>query len=175
MLYNIPQMVKTILEPETVALLAESPNVVSIKDSWGDMTRFQRLVGIKKQRPDFGVYQGAEAVAALSIVRGANGCVLGLANVAPRLCNDIYAAARSGDLARAWALQEQLLALAKLYSHGTWLPCLKTALSVLGLCGRTTAPFPALADDAAAAIRKDYRRRSHLRPAANSDALLNTR
>ncbi len=156
MLYNIPQMVKTILEPETVALTAEIPNVVAIKDSWGDMTRFQRLLAIKKQRPDFGVYQGAEGVVALSIARGANGGVLGLSNVAPRLCSDLYAAARANDLARAWTLQEQLMTLSKLYTHGQWLSCLKAALSLLGLCGRTAAaPFPALADDAAAAIGKD--------------------
>jgi 4-hydroxy-tetrahydrodipicolinate synthase len=156
MLYNIPQMTKTLIEPETVARLAEVPNIVAIKDSFGDMARFQRVVAIKKQHPDFGVYQGAEAVAALSMVRGANGCVLGVANVAPRLCCDLYAAVHAGDLARAWVLQEQLVLLMRLYTHGTWLSCLKASLNVLGLCGATaSAPFSALSADATAALRKD--------------------
>jgi 4-hydroxy-tetrahydrodipicolinate synthase len=154
--YNIPQTVKTVLEPETVARLAEVPEIVAIKDSLGDMTRFQRVLAIKATRPDFGVYQGAEGVIALSIARGADGGVLGLSNVAPRLCSDLYAAAHSGDLRRAWALQEQLMILWKLHTHGQWLPCLKAAASVLGLCARTAvAPFEPLPDAAVAAIRHD--------------------
>ncbi|MCX7840982.1 MAG: dihydrodipicolinate synthase family protein, partial [Anaerolineae bacterium] len=156
MIYNIPQMAKTIIEPDTVAQLARVPEIIAVKDSWGDMTRFQRLLAIKNARADFGVYQGAEGVAALSIVRGANGAVLGLANVAPKLCCDLYAAARAGDLSRAWALQERLMTLWQLHTHGQWLPCLKMAVSQLGICGATTsAPFAPLDENAIAAIRRD--------------------
>lgn len=158
MFYNIPQMVKTIIEPETAARIAETRQVIAVKDSWGDMTRFQRLLAIKHTRPDFGVYQGAEGVAALSITRGANGAVLGLANVAPKLCVDLYRAAKSGDLARAWQLQEQLMVLWQLHTHGQWLPCLKMAVSQLGICEpHASAPFIALNDKSIAAIRNDLR------------------
>lgn len=158
MIYNIPQMAKTIIEPDTVAQLARVPEIIAVKDSWGDLTRFQRLLAIKNARADFGVYQGAEGVAALSIVRGADGAVLGLANVAPKLCCDLYAAARAGDLPRAWALQERLMTLWQLHTHGQWLPCLKMAVSQLGICGATTsAPFAPLDEDAIAAIRRDLR------------------
>jgi 2-dehydro-3-deoxy-D-pentonate aldolase len=156
MFYNIPQMVKTMIEPETAARIAETSEVIAIKDSWGDMARFQRTLGIKHTRPDFGVYQGAEGVAALSIARGANGAVLGLANVAPKLCCDLYTAAKTGDLPRAWALQEQLMTLWKLHSHGQWLPCLKMAVNQLGICEPyTSAPFAPLGSEAIAAIRND--------------------
>jgi dihydrodipicolinate synthase/N-acetylneuraminate lyase len=156
MAYNIPQTVKTILEPETVAHLADEANIVAIKDSLGDMTRFQRLLAIRQRRPNFAVYQGAEGVVAMSIVRGANGGVLGLANVAPRLCADLYSAARSGDLLRAWTLQERLMVLWKLHTHGQWLPCLKAAASVLGLCAPTAvAPFEPLSASVVATIRHD--------------------
>lgn len=156
MVYNIPSAVKTIIEPETVARLAAIPEVISIKDSLGDLTRFQGLLRIKERWPDFGVFQGAEGVAALSIARGADGAVLGLANVAPKLCCDLYAAARTGDLAGAWALQERLMVLWKLHTHGQWLPCLKAAVSQLGLCSPiTSAPFAALGQEAIAAIRRD--------------------
>lgn len=154
--YNIPQMVKTIIEPETVARLAELPQVVAIKDSLGDMTRFQRLLAIKSGRADFGVYQGAEGVAALSLIRGANGAVLGLANVAPALCKELYEAAKSGNLGRAWELQEQLLTLWRIHTHGQWLPCLKMAVSQLGLCAPyTSAPFDPLGHQATTDIRQD--------------------
>ena len=156
MVYNIPQMAKTIIEPDTIVQLARVPEIIAVKDSWGDLTRFQQTLAVKKTRADFGVYQGAEGVAALSIARGANGAVLGLANVAPKLCCDLYAAARNGDWARAWALQERLMVLWQLHTHGQWLPCLKMAVSQLGICGATTsAPFALLDADAIAAIRRD--------------------
>lgn len=156
MFYNIPQMVKTIIEPETAAKIAQTREVIAVKDSWGDMTRFQRLFAIKQTRPEFGVYQGAEGVAALSITRGANGAVLGLANVAPKLCVDLYTAAKNGDLARAWKLQEQLMVLWRLHTHGQWLPCLKMAVSQLGICEpHASAPFASLNGDAITAIRRD--------------------
>lgn len=154
--YNIPQMAKTIIEPDTLAQLARVPEIIAVKDSWGDLTRFQQLLAIKKARADFGVYQGAEGVAALSIARGADGAVLGLANVAPKLCCDLYAAARNGDWTRAWALQERLMVLWKIHTHGQWLPCLKMAVSQLGICGATTsAPFEPLGENAIAEIRRD--------------------
>lgn len=156
MVYNIPQMVKTVIEPETVARLAEVPEIVGVKDSQGDMVRFQRLLPLQKAREGFSVLQGAEGVAAISLLRGASGVVLGLANVAPRLCCDIYDAARCGDVERAWALQERLMVLWKLHTHGQWLPCLKGAVSALGLCGPTaSAPFEPLSEAQHAAIRQD--------------------
>ena len=158
MFYNIPQMVKTMIEPETAAKIAQTHEVIAIKDSWGDMTRFQRTLAIKHTRPDFGVYQGAEGVAALSIARGANGAVLGLANVAPKLCVDLYNAAKSGDLERAWKLQEQLMVLWQLHTHGQWLPCLKMAVNQLGICEpHASAPFTPITAEGIAAIRNDLR------------------
>lgn len=152
--YNIPQMVKTIIEPETVQRLAEIPEIIGLKDSYGDMVRFQRALAC--QRPGFSVYQGAEGVVALSVACGAAGAVLGLANVAPALCSEIYRAAASGDLTRAWALQERLMTLWKLYTHGQWLPCLKAAVNQLGLCGATPCrPFGPVTAEGIAAIRRD--------------------
>ena len=95
---------------------------------------------------------------AVSVARGASGIVPGLANVAPRLCCDLYDAARCGHLARAWALQERLMLLWNLYTHGQWLPCLKTAVGALGLCGPTaSAPFEAVSEGQCAAVRHDLK------------------
>ena len=158
MLYNIPQTVKTVIEPETCRRLAEVPEIIGIKDSLGDMAHFQRLLAIRKQRPEFTVFQGAEGVMALSAARGADGLVPGLANVAPALWRELFEAGSRGDLARAWALQERLMVLWKLHGHGQWLPCLKMAVSQLGLCGpAATAPFAPLDAGSVEAIRSDMR------------------
>jgi 4-hydroxy-tetrahydrodipicolinate synthase len=153
-IYNIPQMVKVIVEPSTLERLSENPKIIGVKDSHGDMVRFQET--LRLQRDGFAVFQGAEGLAALSVARGARGAVLGLANVAPRLCCDLVNAARAGDLPRAWALQERLMTLWRLHTHGPWLPCLKAAVSLLGICGpRAGSPFQPLSEEQMAAIRRD--------------------
>ncbi|HEY9077825.1 MAG TPA: dihydrodipicolinate synthase family protein [Anaerolineaceae bacterium] len=155
-LYNIPQMVKTVLEPETVVNLSRIPNIIGVKDSLGDMARFQRLLPIRQERPDFGIHQGAEGVAAISIARGATGATLGLSNIAPSLCVELHRASCCGDLETAWKLQERLQRLWQLHSHAPWLPCLKAAASLLGLCQPyTTEPFAALSPETLEAIRED--------------------
>lgn len=156
MIYNIPQTVKTIVEPETVAQLAELPEIIGIKDSYGDMARFQKLLSLQQVHEDFRVFQGAEAVAGISVICGAAGMVLGLANVAPRLCVDLYVAAKAAELECARELQQRLVTLWRLHTRGQWLPCLKAAVAQLGICEPTaTLPFDVLGPDAVQAIRRD--------------------
>ena len=154
-LYNIPQTVQTIVETETVAELIQHPGIVGIKDSAGDMARFQEFLNLRRASSTFQVWQGAEAMAAVSVTRGADGAVLGLANVAPRLCHDLYQAARDGDNILAWALQDKLMKLMGIQMHRSFLAGLKTATSHLGLCERTvTAPFHPLDETQSAQVRQ---------------------
>jgi 4-hydroxy-tetrahydrodipicolinate synthase len=153
--YNIPQTVQTIVEPETIAELIQLSGIVGIKDSAGDMARFQEFLNLRVASSTFQVWQGAEALAAVSVVRGADGAVLGLANIAPRLCHDLYQAARDGDLVFAWAMHDKLMKLFTIQNHQSFLAGLKTAASHLGLCGRTvTAPFRPLDEAQAAQVRQ---------------------
>jgi len=154
-LYNIPQMVKVSIEPETVCRLVEVPGIVGLKDSAGDMAKFQAFLDLRVGHQDFAVCQGTEAMAAISLVRGADGVVLGLANIAPRLCRDLCDAAQSGHLSEAWALQKRLMQLSSIYAHESWLAGLKAAASELGLCGPTvTAPFKPLAEAQLGRVRE---------------------
>ena len=69
-LYNIPSMVKMSLEPDTVARLAEEPSIIGLKDSAGDMTRFQKYIDIARQNSHFDICQGAEKTVADSVLAG---------------------------------------------------------------------------------------------------------
>ncbi|MBV9171900.1 MAG: dihydrodipicolinate synthase family protein, partial [Chloroflexi bacterium] len=82
-LYNIPQCTHTPLAFSTVQALASESRVLGIKDSWGDLPYFQRLLTLKQGRPDFRVLQGSEHAAGASMLLGADGLIPGLANVAP--------------------------------------------------------------------------------------------
>lgn len=135
-LYNITRFTKNTIAPETLhKIAAAAKNVIAIKDSDGDMERFQEYLFIRDHgHANLNVLQGAEKLAALSLIRGADGVVLGLANVVPHLCKRLYEAAKAREWETAWLLQEQLTEVGRLYNVSSWLPSLKAALNILGLC-----------------------------------------
>jgi dihydrodipicolinate synthase/N-acetylneuraminate lyase len=152
--YNIPPLVKLSLTPELVLDLAHVPGIGGLKDSEGNLDVFQRYLGVRDVVDGFQVWQGAEPVAAISVVRGADGVILGLANVAPRLAAELYLAAARGDLAAAWRLQDQLMRLFAIQRHKSFLAGLKAAGSLLGLCADTLSrPFERLDDDQVEHVR----------------------
>ncbi|MHB8621333.1 MAG: dihydrodipicolinate synthase family protein [Chloroflexota bacterium] len=142
-LYNIPQNTASNLTPESVGMLAEHPNVVGLKDSWGDMLQFQ---GFLAARPEgFAVVQGQEQLAAASMWLGADGLISGAANFAPALLRAVVAAVHSGDRAESLRLQRQVTELARLFDEGYWLSALKAAMAEVGIGnGRAAKPLPQL-------------------------------
>jgi 2-dehydro-3-deoxy-D-pentonate aldolase len=154
-LYNIPRNVKVSLAAETVRRLIEIPNIIGLKDSSGDMAQFQSYLELRSGRPDFSVMQGGELVAALSLVRGADGLVLGPSNVAPRLCHDLITAARAGETERAWRLQARLGELITIHKYKSGPAGIKAACHLMGLCGPTVAPpFEGLSEAQTAQVRQ---------------------
>lgn len=110
-LYNVPGRTVTDIKPETVAELARRfpDRIIGIKDASGDMTRLtaHRLA----LGPDFIQLCGNDDMALQYNAGGGVGCISVTANVAPRLCAEFQAACRSGDMARAHALNERLFPL----------------------------------------------------------------
>ena len=153
LLYNIPQAVHALVEPDTLGELAGHPNIIGAKDSYGDMDRFQRLLWLTREI-DFAVFQGAESIAGLSLLAGADGLVVGLGNLVPAWFATMIEAAHANQPAQVLEIQKRISALGTLHTHNHWLSCLKTAASLLGLCGPTvSAPLPMLSPDETARIR----------------------
>ncbi len=153
-LYNIPQAVHASIQLEVVrdALLDHS-NVTAMKDSSGDAAYLDRALEMAGGR-DFFVLQGAEPLAALTLLLGGRGLVPGMANVAPQLYAGMIRAADEGDTAMVLELQRRSNALGRMHAHGHWLACLKTAASLLGLCDPAlAAPVAPLAAEAKARVR----------------------
>ncbi|MBI4241612.1 MAG: dihydrodipicolinate synthase family protein [Candidatus Rokubacteria bacterium] len=94
MLYNFPLNTGINLEPETVARIAEHPNVCGIKDSSGNIPQAGQII---HQTPkSFHVLVGAAAALLPSLAIGSSGGILALANIAAREYCEIYALARQG-------------------------------------------------------------------------------
>lgn len=134
-LYNVPGRSAADLQHDTVLRLAQVPGIVAIKEATGNLERAQWLI---REAPDgFAVYSGDDATAALLMLCGGQGNVSVTANVAPRMMRELCEAALARDVARAMALQMQLLPLHRqLFVEANPIP-VKWAMARLGLCGPT--------------------------------------
>jgi 4-hydroxy-tetrahydrodipicolinate synthase len=155
-LYNIPQNTASPLAPATVARLSEHPNIVGMKDSWGDMMLHQEFLALRSSA--FHVMQGREQLAAVSLWLGGDGVISGLANVAPALLQQIATGVREGDSAKAQQAQRAATTLAQVFEQGYWLSALKVVLAELGIStDRTAAPLPPCTPEQRANIRRILR------------------
>jgi 4-hydroxy-tetrahydrodipicolinate synthase len=130
-LYDVPSRTACGLADETVARLAEMPQVIGLKDATGDVTRPPRLRSLVG--PDFRLLTGDDATALAFFSQGGNGCISVTSNVAPGLCRNMFLACRQGQIASAqrWAVPIAKLTAA-LFRETSPAP-LKYALSLLGL------------------------------------------
>jgi 4-hydroxy-tetrahydrodipicolinate synthase len=130
-LYNVPGRTVTDIADETTLILAETDNIVGIKDATGDLSRAEFLIA---NRPDgFRVYSGDDPTAMELCLLGGDGDISVTANVAPRLMAEMIEAAIAGHRADALACNDQLRALhAALFAEPNPIPS-KWALAQMGL------------------------------------------
>ncbi|MEQ8234143.1 MAG: 4-hydroxy-tetrahydrodipicolinate synthase [Gammaproteobacteria bacterium] len=105
-LYNVPSRTACDMLPETVARLAELPNIVGIKEATGDVSRvalIRHLAG-----DDFIQLSGDDATSLEFMLAGGDGVISVTANVAPRKMRALCDAARGGDADRARAIDAEL-------------------------------------------------------------------
>lgn len=108
-IYNMPAATALDIDANTVIQLAEHPNIIGIKDSSGNIAKFEEI--IRAVRPDFTVIAGSGGYFYPALCVGAKGTVAALANVAPRECVALYDAFRAGRHNEARALQFRLVPL----------------------------------------------------------------
>jgi 4-hydroxy-tetrahydrodipicolinate synthase len=130
-LYNVPGRTVADLQNDTVLRLAQVPNIIGIKDATASLERGSDL--LRRAPKDFAVYSGEDSTGLPLMLIGGHGVISVTANVAPRLMQEMCAAALSGDIARARAANNRLLGLhTKLFVEGNPIP-VKWALAQMGL------------------------------------------
>jgi 4-hydroxy-tetrahydrodipicolinate synthase len=153
-LYNNPSMCAGLsIEPETVARLAEVPNVVGIKDSSGDL---QNTIEIIRSTPreKFGVLNGRDTLILAALLFGAQGAIPASCNIAPDLCVGVYESFLKGDMAAAQELQSRLHPIRMAMSLGTGNGAVKEALMLMGRsCGPNRSPIGPLSAEKKAKLR----------------------
>jgi 4-hydroxy-tetrahydrodipicolinate synthase len=110
-LYNVPGRTACDMVPETVARLADIPNIVGLKEATGSVDRIRELVARCGDRMD--IFSGDDAIVSEAILNGAKGTVSVTANVAPRAMHELCAAALAGDREAALRIDHRLAPLHK--------------------------------------------------------------
>ncbi len=129
-LYNIPGRSIVDINLETMARLAEIPNIVGLKDATSDLSRvtdYKRLCG-----DDFIQLSGDDPTAMAHWVQGGTGCISVASNVAPAQCAAFHKLCAAGEFTKARILHEKLDRLFKdLFLDASPAPA-KYALSLMG-------------------------------------------
>ncbi|MCD6139746.1 MAG: 4-hydroxy-tetrahydrodipicolinate synthase [Thermococcus sp.] len=104
LLYNVPKFTTINIDIDVVEkLVEEHSNIVGIKDSSGSIGRVAEL--IRRVGGKISILAGTADLMYPSWVLGAHGAVVAVANVAPRLCVELYNAFREQRYQRARRLQ----------------------------------------------------------------------
>ncbi|MET3133810.1 4-hydroxy-tetrahydrodipicolinate synthase [Oxalobacteraceae bacterium GrIS 1.11] len=155
-LYNVPGRTVADMSNETIARLAQIPNIVGVKDATGNIARGIEL--LKLVPPTFAVYSGDDPTALALMLCGGHGNISVAANVVPRAMHAMCAAAMSGDIATAVALNNKLIPLyQKLFIEPNPVP-VKWALAEMGMMpAGIRLPLVALAGDYHETVRAALR------------------
>jgi 4-hydroxy-tetrahydrodipicolinate synthase len=131
-LYNIPGRTGVTISAETMARLAEIPNIVGVKDSTLSMNMVADVIALCGE--DFDVLSGDDPMTLPLIALGGRGVISVASNVAPGAVSEMVRALVEGDRERGRELHYQLLPLFRaLFVETNPIP-VKTAASLLGLC-----------------------------------------
>ncbi len=131
-IYNIPGRSVVNMTTETMARLAELPNIAGVKDATADLTRptLTRMA----IPGDFNQMSGEDGTVLAFLAQGGHGCISVTANIAPRACAEFYAAWKAGDAAQALELHTRLMPLHDvLFCESSPIPA-KYAAYLLGKC-----------------------------------------
>ena len=132
-LYSIPQLTGVALEADLVARLAEHPNIIGIKESSGNVQRVGEIIAAVPE--GFQVVVGSADTLYTSLLLGAVGGVLALADCLPELCIELYRAVAADQTANARNLNRQILPASKKIVRQLGIAGLKYAMDYRGYYG----------------------------------------
>ncbi len=129
-LYNVPGRTSINLLPETVARLAELPEVVAVKEASGNLEQMAEIVQLAGDK--ITLLSGDDNVTLPVLAIGGKGVVSVVANIVPKDTADMVKAWEEGNVERARELFLRLLPLCKAMFYETNPIPVKTSLALMG-------------------------------------------
>jgi 4-hydroxy-tetrahydrodipicolinate synthase len=162
-LYNIPGRTSVTISAETMARLAEVPNIVGVKDSTLSMNMISDVISLCGE--EFDVLSGDDPMTLPLIALGGVGVISVASNVAPGAVSDMVKALLEGDFERGRELHYELLPLFRaLFVETNPIP-VKTAASLLGLCSdEMRLPLIPMGGENLRRLQETMDRSAHLLP-----------
>jgi len=161
MVYNIPSRVVINIEPETMAKLAEIPNVTSVKQANADIEQARRIVEL-----GLDLYAGDDNIIHPFLEVGGRGGVCVHTHVVGPQVKEMIRRFREGDTEGAKRVDEELAPAYELLGVVTGPIQIKAALNMLGQdVGGLRLPLVEASEDEKAQIRDCLERLGALAPA----------
>ena len=153
-LYNIPACTGVELDWTVVEDLVDIENIVAIKDSSGDYKYFSAL--LEKVSDKISVLIGWDELVLGALAGGAAGCILGSANVIPKIWLEIYDRVQNNQLKEAQNLQKRVQKIARMLINSGALG-VKECLNLMGIpVGVTRQPI-IMGDSLSYELRDEFR------------------
>ena len=151
-LYNVPARTAVSIKPETVARLADHPNIVAIKEASGDLDYVSQLRGLT----DLQILSGNDNLNLSFMGLGASGSISVLANVVPGMCSQMMTAATHNDWETARAVHFKTFSLIEaLFVETNPIP-VKYALHLMGMISdEIRLPMTPLAEQHRARLQRE--------------------
>lgn len=131
MVYNNPTTSGVDMSPELIAkMFQEIENICMVKDSTGDIQRMHKFHELTQGKLPF--YNGCNPLALEAFCAGASGWCTVAPNLLGKLPNQLYQAAKNGDLALAQSLFYKQLPLLRFIVQGGLPKTIKAGLNELG-------------------------------------------
>ncbi|MBW2022255.1 MAG: 4-hydroxy-tetrahydrodipicolinate synthase [Deltaproteobacteria bacterium] len=129
-LYNVPGRTSVNMLPETVARLAELPEIVAIKEASGNLGQMAEIVRLAGDK--ITLLSGDDNLTLPVLAVGGTGVVSVVANIVPRDTADMVNAWQDGDIKKAKELYYKLLPLCQAMFYETNPIPVKTSLALMG-------------------------------------------
>jgi 4-hydroxy-tetrahydrodipicolinate synthase len=160
--YNIPARVVNLVSVETLAELAEIPNVVAVKQAWDDLEDARRIVEL-----GLALYAGDDNILLPFLELGGTGGICVHTHIVGPQVKEQLQAVRAGDVERARRIEEELAPAYEILGLAVGPIGIKAALNLLGQdVGGLRLPMVEATDDEKNTIRGCLERLGALQPAA---------
>ncbi|MCC8025190.1 MAG: 4-hydroxy-tetrahydrodipicolinate synthase [Clostridium sp.] len=133
LLYNVPSRTGVDIKPETYQILSEHPNIRGTKEAGGNISALAKTAALCGE--GFDIYSGNDDQTLPVMALGGKGVISVLANIMPRETHDMCRYFLDGKLEESRKMQFKLLPVMEaLFWDVNPIP-VKTALSIMGICG----------------------------------------
>ena len=132
-LYNMPRNTGINISAKLAVELSKHPNIIGIKDSGGNIVQIADM--IHNAAEGFSVFAGSASFLYASLVFGATGGTLALANVFPNECARLQKFFEAGKMEEARNLQMVLMDSNNAVTAKWGIAGLKAAMEMIGLYG----------------------------------------